>query len=139
MVALVGVGVAVLSVVAVSWAQTNFGGGVSYFELSSRATSSSASGGEEFAQLYFAILGVLLLAASAILAPLATWPRSVGRRPLLRLFAAVVLAAAVGATVAAAGALSEHVDLGAGWIVASLGYGVALVGVLIGPSRQQST
>jgi hypothetical protein len=103
-----------------------------YADLMSTAVAGAT---QTFADLYFSILGLLLMVLVAILSVRGTWPARFGqRRRVHRTLATMACAVAVAALLTA---VRETGEPAAGPGVTATGYVLVLIGVIVGPSRRQ--
>ncbi|MEV6964671.1 hypothetical protein AB0M47_06100 [Hamadaea sp. NPDC051192] len=107
---------------------------VTYADLMSQAIDVAA---QTFADLYFSVLGLLLMMLVAIFGVRGTWPSRYGqRRRVHRTLATMACAVAVSALLTAVAEIGRP-GIGAG--LAGAGYLFVAVGVFIGPSRRRTT
>jgi len=91
---------------------------------------------QTFADLYFSVLGLLLMVPVAVLSLRGTWPARFGqRRRVHRTLATLACGVAVAALLTA---VLESGEPAIGPGVAAAGYIFVLVGVIVGPNRRES-
>jgi len=104
-----------------------------YAELMSAAIDVPA---QTFSDLYFSVLGMLLMALAGIFGIRGTWPSRYGqRRRVHRTLASTACAVAIAALLTAVAEIGRP-GVGAG--LAASGYVFVLVGVIVGPSRRRT-
>ncbi|NUO55932.1 MAG: hypothetical protein HOV71_23665 [Hamadaea sp.] len=107
---------------------------VTYADLMSQAIDVAV---QTFADLYFSVLGLLLMLLVAVFGVRGTWPSRYGqRRRVHRTLAAMACAVAVSALLTAIAEVGRP-GIGAG--LAATGYVFVAVGVIVGPSRRRTT
>ncbi|NUR71540.1 MAG: hypothetical protein HOU81_12035 [Hamadaea sp.] len=107
---------------------------VMYADLMSSALDVAT---QSFSDLYFSVLGLLLMGLVAVFGVRGTWPARYGqRRRVHRTLAAMACAVAVSALLTAVAEVGRP-GIGAGF--AATGYVFVAVGVIVGPSRRRTT